>query len=1201
MGRHTIRNAGFASWGALAIVLYLPALTQAQEDPGNPDKRDLAAYLMLIVDTSASMERIAACSCQTPSCVECLPDCNATTVAARKNGWATVLGALTGGFGSGDANFQCRSLARTTQNGMTYDVGDPLPYHQPWGCSGTAPCAYPTTLMPPYQNSDGILDLYKYQFNFGLMTLDGRDTYQGSPELTPASSFDRNRSDAAPGMWSYGGPKSFHYPNCVVDYMIDTGARGHGAVDGALIPANACTPNGACPSFCGTCTLDDKTAQPVINNAIQAQLLMTRPFESTPIAGALDDLDYHLRHDLNDPFFDCRTRYGLVITDGFPDQDYRDYGCDCQTVEECGGDDPGAMHCPYPTPEEAAHNLVYPPTGSTVASLKRLFVVGLATNDPAERAKLNAIAANGCTLSGTNACKTPAVPNGDEALFATDQASLISAISNVLESGTTPISRSVPAFAIGTGLNKQYQFSTGFAQPSRTDETAPWVGFIERRRFICDFNGALQGQDLVASEGDLFHEELNDNSAPARSLWTVVPGTGTSTGNPETYMFGDTGVCSGVGCARDELDQNISPLALGLTTSGPDQTLRTKIVDWMHGASGSARGVQGSTGKARRMGDIYHSSPVVLGPPLAGGADEAYRLFAQRNEVRTRPTTLYINSNDGILHAFSVENYLDGATQIYSAGQEMWGFVPPILLNDLRQQLPPADSGFVTPGAHQYLLDTTPVIKDVYFDRTRGQTATNTLYHTVLITGTRHANGKAYIALDITNPRVPVFLWQFTDPDMGINFAQPALAQARFQIMQNSTLVTKDSAVAILPGGVGALDAVGPGCTSGATRSMRPGGVSAAAPFTSWMPTAAAAGSHRSDVRCWGNAGRVLYFVDVQTGKLIKKLRPTSGTPTFPSPLVGAPAVFPNETGALASRAFIMDADGVLWRIDLSTLHLDADKNNPMTGWTARPFHDLFWDTAPTAGELTYEAPILSVDNDQNLVVISGTGDSNYFVKPNIRNRVVSLTEVVDPSVGVANPERFKARLNWEKRVKPGNGLVDSELITGQMALFNRQLFFGTFIAVSSSNACDLGKGRIHSVDYLLHDVNDSNPGTIPQTYGPLLIVPSSSDDNTNSVINVSATEAAENFMVLGLGVTQRPSCSDPEPTAGDYWGTQSISSQSGAPPAMFLVAHASGASSAGGLIQARGGVNARLGSIELQMNKRGLISRMLSWATSVD
>ena len=149
--------------------------------------------------------------------------------------------------------------------------------------------------------------------------------------------------------------------------------------------------------------------------------------------------------------------------------------------------------------------------------------------------------------------------------------------------------------------------------------------------------------------------------------------------------------------------------------------------------------------------------------------------------------------------------------------------------------------------------------------------------------------------------------------------------------------------------------------------------------------------------------------------------------------------------------------------------------------------------------------------------MIVGTGDSNNFVKPTIENHVVSLTERLvhtDPNTPIAL-EDYKASVNWDLRVKNTNankGLVASELVTGTMALFSGELFFGTFIAISGSNACDMGKGRIHAVDYIHHDATDTN-GTSPETYGPLRINTAQiTDANGANLINVPPDSAVTNL-----------------------------------------------------------------------------------------
>ena len=132
--------------------------------------------VMLVVDTSGSMERLAGCACESPSCMECLPDCT----QGQRNRWALLLESLTGTYQS----FGCETLERTEENGMTFDVGYYLPYHRP---SGT-------------QRDDGLLDTYATRARFGLATFDGMDTWVGASPLVDADAFDFERSDGEDGM-----------------------------------------------------------------------------------------------------------------------------------------------------------------------------------------------------------------------------------------------------------------------------------------------------------------------------------------------------------------------------------------------------------------------------------------------------------------------------------------------------------------------------------------------------------------------------------------------------------------------------------------------------------------------------------------------------------------------------------------------------------------------------------------------------------------------------------------------------------------------------------------------------------------------------------------------------------------------------------------------------------------------------------------
>ena len=464
----------------------------------------------------------------------------------------------------------------------------------------------------------------------------------------------------------------------------------------------------------------------------------------------------------------------------------------------------------------------------------------------------------------------------------------------------------------------------------------------------------------------------------------------------------------------------------------------------------------------------------------------------------------------------------------------------------------------------------------------------------------------------------PEFLWQFTDPEMGLTFGQAAIGQAVYTFTDENLGKPQEGAVAILPGGVGVRGAESDECTDGATNATMRTPAGGAFESTHLAPgeTTPEVLRHRFDAPCWKKQGRAMYFVEVETGRLIKKLYLESSTSTskrmFPSPIVSAPAIYPADIGSLMTEAFVVDADGVIWRIDMRAPNQMDDK--PLEGWTARPFHDMFYDRAWNDGELTYEAPILSVNERQQVVVIVGSGDNNNFVKTSVHNRVVSLTEEFNPdaSIPAGDPRRYRARLNWEMRFGSDDGtprLIESELVTGTMALFNGQLFFSTFIAKNpGGDVCDMGKGRIHIVDYAHPDprrINQTEPPTRAGdpirpivSYPPRLIMglEATSGGTSSGVINVTPANAIDNLMLVGLTLTQRPSCTV---TASDdsIWNDALYSPQEVSDPSVYLVAQGSGDDSA--LLKSQ--VNDGLRSIEVLMNRPSTFSRIVSWATSVD
>lgn len=183
---------------------------------------------------------------------------------------------------------------------------------------------------------------------------------------------------------------------------------------------------------------------------------------------------------------------------------------------------------------------------------------------------------------------------------------------------------------------------------------------------------------------------------------------------------------------------------------------------------------EGSTFRIRsgKLGDIINSVPVIVGTPkyvayladLVDGTDK-YSQFKEDNRAETkdgetntpRRPMIYVGGNDGMLHGFDANTL-----------SEEFAFVPTAVIENLYKY--PAKSYSDT--GHQFYVDGTPTVADVYYDNA---------WHTVLI-GTLRAGGRSLFALDVTDPDDISLLWEksSTDTDfgnLGYTFSQPVIAR----------------------------------------------------------------------------------------------------------------------------------------------------------------------------------------------------------------------------------------------------------------------------------------------------------------------------------------------------------------------------------------------------------------------------------------
>jgi type IV pilus assembly protein PilY1 len=194
-----------------------------------------------------------------------------------------------------------------------------------------------------------------------------------------------------------------------------------------------------------------------------------------------------------------------------------------------------------------------------------------------------------------------------------------------------------------------------------------------------------------------------------------------------------------------------------LTTFTPDPSGQD-VLQYLRGSSAQeVRNGGQFRNRTHKLGDIVFSNPVYVGAPSANNLAPSYLSFA--SSQASRPPVVYVGADDGMLHAF------DAAT-----GNERFAYIPTGGYGNLINLVSPYYN-----SRHLFFVDGSPKAADVQFS--------DASWHTVLM-GTEGAGGKSVFALDVSNPTTitsetglaSAVLWDFTDTDMGLSYANPAVA-----------------------------------------------------------------------------------------------------------------------------------------------------------------------------------------------------------------------------------------------------------------------------------------------------------------------------------------------------------------------------------------------------------------------------------------
>jgi hypothetical protein len=282
------------------------------------------------------------------------------------------------------------------------------------------------------------------------------------------------------------------------------------------------------------------------------------------------------------------------------------------------------------------------------------------------------------------------------------------------------------------------------------------------------------------------------------------------------------------------------------------------------------------TGRDWKLGDINHSTPVVVGPPNQTSSlmGAGYSAFMKAQENRTK--VLYVGANDGMLHCFDVVT-----------GAELWAFIPYNLLPKLQKQWAVDNINGTRYYAHDIFVDGSPSVADVEIGG---------VWRTILVCGQGPGKGSTmagghnyYLALDITDPLDPQPLWEITHINssghetMGETWSVPVVGKIN---------------------------------DSGTPR---------------WV---AFMGSGYDNIG-QGVAGRSVYAVRIDTGEVIWETSVSDvDTSLFTAPrvpytnilaaFVGSPTSVDTNADGAVNSVYIADLDGRLYRLDASSSVLSS-------------------------------------------------------------------------------------------------------------------------------------------------------------------------------------------------------------------------------------------------------------------------------------
>ncbi|MDD5180897.1 MAG: PilC/PilY family type IV pilus protein, partial [Gallionellaceae bacterium] len=421
----------------------------------------------------------------------------------------------------------------------------------------------------------------------------------------------------------------------------------------------------------------------------------------------------------------------------------------------------------------------------------------------------------------------------------------------------------------------------------------------------------------------------------------------------------------------------------------------------------------------------------------------------------TREAALYIAANDGMLHSFDA-GQCTGTPVVCTTGtgNETWAYVPRMVMPGMYRL---ADAAYG--GNHRFFVDGSPEMMDIFVGSVQsGTSGLSAGWHTILVGGLG-GGGRGFYALDITNPLVPVALWEIcsdsalcriSDADLGYSYGNPVITKR-----------SSDNRWVVL-------------VTSGYNNTSS------------------------------GTGQGYLYVLDAVSGAILSKIPTGSGSTTTPSGLakISAWADDGNKNN-VARFVYGGDLNGDVWRFDLGAPGTTATAY-PALSSPAMHFVKLVdgagvaqpITTRPELGDVSaVSGSIDSLNATGRPVVFIGTGrflgttdKSNtqtqtiYALRDDLSASVTQVNsrtraDVVQQTISLATGTSSNNTVDWGVK----NGWYADFPAVGELVNIDPVLVLGTLTVVTNlpgSSSCETG-GTSYQYQF-----NYKNGNNVPSAIG---------------------------------------------------------------------------------------------------------------------